>query len=150
MRQNKNILVIISLIFAYPIGLFFLWKKSNLKKSAKLIVTLLFSLFIPAIFIFLSIFNHTDRDTVSISQIEKYFNSENSENKEKDIKKSNQPGKKETKEYETEKNENRVVYITSTGKKYHYKNACGRGKYIPILLEEAKKLGYSPCMKCTE
>lgn len=38
-----------------------------------------------------------------------------------------------------------TVYITRTGKKYHYKNPCGNGSYFPIAISKAKKIGYSPC-----
>lgn len=41
-----------------------------------------------------------------------------------------------------------TVYITETGKRYHYENPCGNGKYYPVTLEEAKSLGLTPCDKC--
>lgn len=41
-----------------------------------------------------------------------------------------------------------TVYITPTGKKYHYRDPCGRGDYYPITLEEALDGGYDPCGKC--
>lgn len=40
------------------------------------------------------------------------------------------------------------IYRTKTGKKYHYKNPCGRGTYYPCTLEEAKAAGLGPCEKC--
>ena len=43
----------------------------------------------------------------------------------------------------------RTVYITKTGKCYHYKNNCGNGTYTPIDLEVAIKK-YSPCKKCVK
>ena len=42
----------------------------------------------------------------------------------------------------------RIVYITETGKKYHYENPCGRGTYYPITLGEAEAKGLEPCGKC--
>lgn len=42
----------------------------------------------------------------------------------------------------------RTVYVTRTGKKYHYANPCGRGKYIATNLQEAINRGFSPCEKC--
>ena len=42
----------------------------------------------------------------------------------------------------------RTVYITSSGKKYHYENPCGKGTYSPISLDEALKRGLEPCEKC--
>lgn len=42
----------------------------------------------------------------------------------------------------------RQIYRTKTGKKYHYKNPCGRGTYYPCTLEEAQAAGLGPCEKC--
>jgi hypothetical protein len=45
--------------------------------------------------------------------------------------------------------ENRTVYVTRTGKKYHGTNCCylSRGR-TPISLKEARKQGYTPCSRC--
>lgn len=40
------------------------------------------------------------------------------------------------------------VYITATGKKYHYENPCGKGTYYEATLEYAESLGLTPCEKC--
>ena len=42
----------------------------------------------------------------------------------------------------------RTVYITPTGKKYHYDNNCNGGTYIPSTLAEAQAMGLTPCKKC--
>lgn len=42
----------------------------------------------------------------------------------------------------------RTVYITPTGKRYHYDNHCNGGTYIKSTMEEAKKRGLTPCQKC--
>jgi len=47
----------------------------------------------------------------------------------------------------TEEN-SRTVYVTETGKKYHYANPCGRGTYYPCTLAEAQARGLEPCGKC--
>lgn len=47
----------------------------------------------------------------------------------------------------TEEN-SRTVYITETGKKYHYANLCGRGTYYPCTLAQAQARGLEPCGKC--
>lgn len=47
----------------------------------------------------------------------------------------------------TEEN-SRTVYITETGKKYHYANPCGRGTYYSCTLAEAQARGLEPCGKC--
>ncbi len=41
-----------------------------------------------------------------------------------------------------------TVYITRTGKRYHYDNSCNGGTYYPSTLEEAKSRGLTPCNKC--
>ena len=45
-------------------------------------------------------------------------------------------------------NVSRTVYYTKTGECYHYENPCGRGKYYPCTLQEAKARGLRPCEKC--
>lgn len=42
----------------------------------------------------------------------------------------------------------RTIYITPTGKRYHYNNRCNGGTYIESSLEEALSLGLTPCKKC--
>lgn len=48
----------------------------------------------------------------------------------------------------TSKENSRTVYITKTGKKYHYANPCGKGTYYPCSLAEAQSRGLEPCGKC--
>lgn len=43
---------------------------------------------------------------------------------------------------------NGTIYITPTGRRYHYDGSCNGGTYIPSTLEEALKLGLTPCDKC--
>lgn len=42
----------------------------------------------------------------------------------------------------------RTVYITPTGKKYHYDNNCNGGTYIESTMSEALSRGLTPCKKC--
>lgn len=42
----------------------------------------------------------------------------------------------------------RQVYITRTGKRYHYDNHCNGGTYFPSTLQEALARGLTPCKKC--
>lgn len=49
---------------------------------------------------------------------------------------------------DTSKENSRTVYVTKTGKKYHYANPCGRGTYYPCSLAEAQSRGLEPCGKC--
>ena len=44
----------------------------------------------------------------------------------------------------------RWVYITKTGKRYHYSNSCNGGTYYAATLEEVLRRGLTPCQKCVE
>lgn len=44
--------------------------------------------------------------------------------------------------------EEKTVYYTETGSKYHYDSKCGRGTYYPCTLDEALAKGLEPCQKC--
>lgn len=44
--------------------------------------------------------------------------------------------------------QSRTVYITKTGKKYHYDSSCNGGTYYASTLSEAKARGLTPCEKC--
>lgn len=44
--------------------------------------------------------------------------------------------------------EGKQIYRTKSGKKYHYKNPCGKGTYYPCTLQEALAAGLGPCEKC--
>lgn len=44
--------------------------------------------------------------------------------------------------------QNRTVYYTRTGEKYHYDSNCGNGTYYPCTLQEALDKGLEPCKKC--
>ena len=41
-----------------------------------------------------------------------------------------------------------TVYVTPTGKRYHYDPHCNDGTYIASTLEEALAAGLTPCKKC--
>lgn len=43
-----------------------------------------------------------------------------------------------------------TVYITNTGKCYHYNSHCGSGNYFEVSLDEALGMGLKPCKKCVE
>ena len=42
----------------------------------------------------------------------------------------------------------RTIYVTRTGKKYHYNNHCNGGTYYESTLEQALARGLGPCKKC--
>lgn len=41
-----------------------------------------------------------------------------------------------------------IVYITRTGKRYHYSSSCNGGTYYESTLSQAKQRGLTPCQKC--
>lgn len=47
------------------------------------------------------------------------------------------------------KNE-RTVYITPTGKRYHYSSSCAGENAISISISDAQEKGYTPCKTCTK
>ena len=47
-----------------------------------------------------------------------------------------------------EQPEEKQVYITRTGSKYHYDKSCNGGTYWPVSLETAKGFELAPCEKC--
>lgn len=49
--------------------------------------------------------------------------------------------------HETEEPKNFYVFISPTGKKYHYRSTCAGKKAIPVSLEDVKDY-YAPCKKC--
>lgn len=40
------------------------------------------------------------------------------------------------------------VYITRTGKRYHYDSHCNGGTFWPVPLDTAEAFGLTPCDKC--
>ena len=45
-------------------------------------------------------------------------------------------------------NAKKTVYVTATGKKYHYNSTCNGGTYYASTLAEALDRGLTPCSKC--
>lgn len=50
----------------------------------------------------------------------------------------------------TQSSTNKTVYVTKTGKRYHYDNNCNGGTYYPSTLSEAQSRGLTPCNKCVQ
>ena len=48
----------------------------------------------------------------------------------------------------TPETNSKTVYVTPTGKKYHYDNNCNGGTYIESTLDKALSMGLTPCKKC--
>ncbi|MDE6764656.1 MAG: hypothetical protein K2N26_03280 [Oscillospiraceae bacterium] len=48
----------------------------------------------------------------------------------------------------TSTSQSKTVYVTKTGKKYHYSNSCNGGTYYASTLDAAVSRGLKPCEKC--
>lgn len=42
----------------------------------------------------------------------------------------------------------KTVYVTPSGKRYHYNSTCGNGTYSPTTISQAQAMGLTPCKKC--
>jgi len=42
----------------------------------------------------------------------------------------------------------KVIYITDTGRKYHYDNHCNGGTYYPGTWEQVQRRNLTPCKRC--
>ena len=47
-----------------------------------------------------------------------------------------------------EPNGSRQIYITKSGKRYHYDATCNGGTYYPATMEEVRRRNLAPCNKC--
>jgi hypothetical protein len=56
----------------------------------------------------------------------------------------------ENEEAQENSDDEATVYITNTGKCYHYNSHCGSGNYFEVSLDEALGMGLKPCKKCVE
>lgn len=48
------------------------------------------------------------------------------------------------------KNNNRTVYITPTGKRYHYSSECAGKNAEATTKDKAEHQGFTPCQKCVK
>lgn len=46
--------------------------------------------------------------------------------------------------------QNKTVYITRTGKRYHFNSSCNGGTYYASTLQDALSRGLTPCEKCVQ
>ena len=53
-------------------------------------------------------------------------------------------------EIDSTKETSEKVYVTKTGKKYHYDSNCNGGTYYESTLEKAENMGLKPCSKCVK
>lgn len=48
----------------------------------------------------------------------------------------------------TSSSQSKTVYVTKTGKRYHYSSSCNGGTYYASTLSDAQARGLTPCNKC--
>lgn len=58
------------------------------------------------------------------------------------------PPEEETISQQEAKTNEKTVYVTPTGSRYHYNSNCGNGSYSSTTLSNAKAMGLTPCKKC--
>ena len=87
--------------------------------------------------------------TVSSSKSTNKNTSSSSSTKKKSSSSSKKNTSSSTKKETASSNKNgQTVYVTETGKRYHYLNNCGNGTYYKTTLSKAKERGLTPCQKC--
>ena len=64
--------------------------------------------------------------------------------------KQSETGNKTTTKTANKTTDNGTVYITPTGKRYHFSATCGGKNSTAVPLEEALGLGLTPCGKCAK
>ena len=85
----------------------------------------------------------TNESTYKITSTKNQGTHSTDNNQPSDITKPSQP---ETPTDQTSK----TVYVTKTGKRYHYNSNCNGGTYIKITLSQALSKGLTPCNKCVK
>lgn len=91
-------------------------------------------------------FESTTKKVEIITQKETTTNKESTTNRTETTTRKETTTKRETTTVDPESQI--TVYVTETGKRYHYENPCGNGKYYPSTLAKAKARGLTPCDKC--
>lgn len=90
-------------------------------------------------------------DKNMVSNFENGANKSSNKNKISESENSNSKSKNMNKSESKLNEENvKIVYVTKNGKKYHYKNPCGKGDFTAIKIEDAIEKGYEPCKKCVK
>ena len=55
-----------------------------------------------------------------------------------------------TSETTTENPTEKTVYVTPSGKRYHFSASCAGKNALPTTLSKAEEDGYTPCQKCAK
>lgn len=129
-----------------PVGAVLLWKFGKQSTKFKSFVAAI-SLVSFAVFSFLVYENFSSKPEPAVKTVVELPEAKPSLNNESRKEESKTESKKAEK---TEKDKPKVVYITKSGKKYHYSKSCGKRNYKAVSLSEAVKKGYEPCKKCAK
>ena len=129
-----------------PVGAVLLWKFGKQSTKFKSFVAAI-SLVSFAVFSFLVYENFSPKPEPAVKTVVELPEAKPSLKNESKKEESKTESKKAEK---TEKDKPKVVYITKSGKKYHYSKSCGKRNYKAVSLSEAVKKGYEPCKKCAK
>lgn len=95
---------------------------------------------------------NNNSDVSPVSTIENSSSEQKTEKKAAEEAKAKQEAEKKAAEEAasapTPNPDGRTIYITPTGKRYHYDSKCNGGTYNESTLAKAKELGLTPCSKC--
>lgn len=94
-------------------------------------------------------YNHEQRVVCVNSPKQQENNNSNNTSNNKTNTGSQEDTKKDTKDTQ-EETKAATVYITKTGKRYHYSGTCNGGTYYKSTLADALKRGLTPCQKCVD
>lgn len=136
-KEYIHLICFASVVFI-PVGAVLLWKFGKQSTKFKSFVAAI-SLVSFAVFSFLVYENFSPKPEPAVKTVVELPEAKPSLN--------NESRKEESK---TEKDKPKVVYITKSGKKYHYSKSCGKRNYKAVSLSEAVKKGYEPCKKCAK
>ncbi|MGN1478349.1 MAG: hypothetical protein ACI4XH_01160 [Acutalibacteraceae bacterium] len=158
----EKLYLILIIVFALTALISLLFSLKTKSKSPGVICAL--SGLLVIVFAVLSLFNFsTDSSTanqkkyyVTVTKFESTSAKNYSERKVKtsgasdDSKEQPSAAESETTAGKSNTNQNlqKIVYITKTGKKYHYTYPCGNGTFYECSLEEAISKGLEPCKRC--
>ena len=175
--KNMTLVTILLLYFFFPLGLYFMWAKTQWKKVIKIIITAFFA--INALFFLMICFSatgdipnepksttnvsgivaQTDNETTTEELTTESTTKESTTEKETTTKQTISNTTTTQKETTTQKqtttkkvnspNSNgKAVYRTPSGKRYHFDPDCGGKNSYEVSLDDAKAHGLTPCEKC--
>lgn len=175
--RKSALAIIIALLLFFPLGLYWMWTKSNWKKPIKIVITVVYAIY----FLFCVIVVATPTDstektkettTISVSEITSESattettsetttetttketttsattTAQNTTQKTTTTEKATTTTKKQAPAQNSNSSDGRTVYKTPTGKRYHFDPDCGGKNSSAVSLDDAISMGLTPCQKC--